>query len=881
MPNTFAKLAVAKPLQQTTSSSTGQEHNMRGYVSMVGDLFHVGHINLVRSVGDLGYDVVVGVHSDVEVESYKRTPVMTLSERVAAVEACKYVTEVISGAPTVIDEDFIIKHNIDMVFHGHTEEEDDLYRNMFAVPMKLGKFTRTERTPGISTTMIIDRIERVESNSIKLRVSSLYDALQDLKTARTLRVLETHNGLSGIIADTIKVGGNEFDAMWSSSLTASVSKGKPDIEVVDTSMRMQLVKDTMEVTQKPMIYDADTGGQPEILRFTVRALEDLGVSACIIEDKCGLKQNSLFGTSRAQNLEDISSFCAKIYAATSARVNKKFMVIARIEALISGAGKAEALRRAEAYIEAGADAIMIHSCQKTFDEIKSFMAGYNKFGKRVPVVAVPSTYNTVTEDELFANGISICIYANHMLRAAYPRMRQVAEGILRAGTGAYIQDMLTSVKTIINLLPNTGQAQDLPLRRAPMTTPSASSPVKVDAKEMVSCLRDKGINRFFGVPDSVLKHFCDAVEDLSNSSDVTHVISCNEGTALTTAAGWHLATNDTPVVYLQNSGFGNIINPLMSLCHSDAFGIPVVLMIGWRGEPSVKDEPQHRAQGRQMIPMLESCEIKYLEMPNDTPGATTCMENAASLARENKRPVAVLVRQGMSTPVKETSAPVIDAAQHDSSHPMTRRDALEAIIYLVGDSNDFIVSTTGYTSRELYAIQQQRRTDGHVRPFGGELYMVGSMGHALSIAQGIALAQPKRRIWCIDGDGSLLMHMGSLVSTAALGSQNIVHVLLNNSCHESVGGQHTAASQDRNMATMSSFSQIALAAGYSSVYSAGNSDALHKLNFLAEIEKEGSIFLEITTRVDIASNKDLPRPKETLTKFKDAACDFLQRPLAR
>ena len=852
---------------------------MRGYVSMVGDLFHVGHINLVREVGDLGYDVIVGVHSDTEVESYKRTPVMTMPERVAAVEACKYVTEVVPEAPTIINEEFMVKHKIDMVFHGHTKDEDDLYSDMFAVPMKLGKFTRTERTPGISTTMLIDRIERVESNAIKLRVSSLYDSLQDLKTARTLRVLETHNGLSGIIADTINVSGNEFDAMWSSSLTASVSKGKPDIEVVDTSMRLQLVRDTMEVTNKPMIYDADTGGQPEILRFTVRALEDLGVSACIIEDKCGLKQNSLFGTSRAQNLEDIPSFCAKISAATSARVNKKFMVIARIEALISGAGEAEALRRAEAYIEAGADAIMIHSSQKTFDEIKSFMVGFNKFSKRVPVVAVPSTYNTVTEDELFASGISICIYANHMLRAAYPRMQQVAEGILRAGTGAYIQDMMTSVKTIINLLPNTGQiqTQDLPLRRVPRVSAAVSSTIKIDAKEMVSSLRDKGINRFFGVPDSVLKHFCEAVEDLADSNDMTHVISCNEGTALTTAAGWYLATNDIPIVYLQNSGFGNMINPLMSLCHSDAFGIPVVLLIGWRGEPSVKDEPQHRAQGRQMLPMLESCEVKYFEMPNDTLGATRCVEDAASLAREKKRPVAVLVRQGVFAPVKKTPTPDIEVAQYDSSRSMTRRDALETIIDLIGDADDFIVSTTGYTSRELYAIQQQRREKDPARQFGGELYMVGSMGHALSIAQGIALAQPTRRVWCIDGDGGLLMHMGSLVSTAGLGTRNLVHVLLNNSCHESVGGQHTAAAHAVDASKKAFFSGIALAAGYSRVYSAGDRDELQKLNFLTgDGDQKESIFLEIITRVDLTINEGLPRPKETLAQFKDAACDFLQ-----
>ena len=323
-----------------------------------------------------------------------------------------------------------------------------------------------------------------------------------------------------------------------------------------------------------------------------------------------------------------------------------------------------------------------------------------------------------------------------------------------------------------------------------------------------------------------------------------------------------------------------MINPLMSLCHSDAFGIPVVLLIGWRGEPSVKDEPQHRAQGRQMIPMLESCEIKYFEMPTDTLGATKCMESAASLAREKKRPVAVLVRQGVFAPVKDISAPKVGVAQYDSSRSMTRREALEAIIDLIGDSDDFLVSTTGYTSRELYAIQQQRRHKNGARPFGGELYMVGSMGHALSIAQGIALAQPTRRVWCIDGDGALLMHMGSLVSTAGLGTRNLVHVLLNNSCHESVGGQRTAASKDGDGSMDYSFSEIALAAGYSRVHTAGSRDALQKLNFLTEKDKEGSSFLEITTRVDNASNTGLPRPKETLAEFKNAACDFLQRPSA-
>ena len=841
---------------------------MRGYIPMVGDLFHIGHIKLIKTIHDLGYTVVVGVHDDKDVEQYKRTPVMTLDERVGAVQACRYVSDVITAAPVAIDEAFLATHNIDMVFHGHTPAEDDLYHAMFRVPIQLGKFTRTERTEGISTTMLIDRIERVESNAIKIRVSSLYDALQATKAQRALRVIETHNGISGILGDTVSAAGNEFDALWSSSLTASVSKGKPDIEVVDTSMRLQLVRDTMEVTQKPMIYDADTGGQPEILRFTVRALEDLGVSACIIEDKCGLKQNSLFGTDREQTLEDISSFCAKIAAATAARSNKKFMVIARIEALISGAGEEEALKRAAAYIDAGADAIMIHSSQKTFDEIKSFMTAYRRLAKCVPVVAVPSTYHTVTEADLFASGISVCIYANHMLRAAYPRMQQVAEGILRAGTSTHVQDMMAPVKKIINLLPNTGQVQDLPRRRvgAPAVVPSTE---RVDAPALVRLLCKSGMRRFFGVPDSVLKPFCRAIEQAVADVAVTHVISCNEGTALTTASGWHLATGDIPVVYCQNSGFGNMVNPLMSLCHSSAFGVPVVLLIGWRGEPGTTDEPQHCAQGRQMLPMLESCEIPIVEMPCNTDGAFKAMQKAQALAADRQAPVAVLVRQQTFFEVEATAA--------DAAGKLSRAQAVQGILSAMDPEKDFIVSTTGYTSRELYGILKDcNKTEGAQKPHGAAFFMVGSMGHALSIAQGVALAQPSRRVWCIDGDGALLMHMGSLTSTAGLSLHNLVHVVLNNACHESVGGQATCASQARECETGTSiFGDSARAAGYANVYHVSNEKEMTDFAGIMA-STTGSTFVEITTGTNSALNKRLPRPKETLAQLKAGACHFLQ-----
>ena len=273
-----------------------------------------------------------------------------------------------------------------------------------------------------------------------------------------------------------------------------------------------------------------------------------------------------------------------------------------------------------------------------------------------------------------------------------------------------------------------------------------------------------------------------------------------------------------------------------------------------------------------MIPMLDSCEIESLEMPCDTIGAAETLKKAIEIARSKKCPVAVLVRRGILDTASKVT--VLDADEAPRHVGLTRREALENILDLVGDSDDFIISTTGYTSRELYAIREKRCKDSK-RPVGGELFMVGSMGHALSIAQGVALAQPQRRIWCIDGDGGLLMHMGGLVSTASLGVNNLVHVVLNNSCHESVGGQRTAASQAPDVPDGPFFPALARAVGYSCIFSAMSGDELRNdLNEIAE-KNQGHVFLEVTTRIDSDLNKKLPRPKETLAQFRDEVYGFL------
>lgn len=290
------------------------------------------------------------------------------------------------------------------------------------------------------------------------RIPMLRQMLETYKHKRPVRVLETHNGLTGLIAEKVSVKKDgeifEFDGFWSSSLTASTAKGKPDIEVVDTKERLALVQETLAVTSKPMIYDADTGGLAEIFRHTVRSLEDLGVSAAIIEDKTGLKQNSLFGTDRKQVLEDIDTFCAKIKAGQEAKRHPDFMVVARLEALIAELGEEEALKRAEAYVGAGVDAIMIHSKKKDPSEVLSFMDKFQQnISNSIPIIAVPTTYNNLTEQELGEAGASIIIHANHLLRAAYPSMKATAESILYHQRSMEADEKLMSVKEILTMIP--------------------------------------------------------------------------------------------------------------------------------------------------------------------------------------------------------------------------------------------------------------------------------------------------------------------------------------------------------------------------------------------------------------------------------------------
>jgi len=280
-----------------------------------------------------------------------------------------------------------------------------------------------------------------------------------LSKGRILRGIEVHSGLSALIAQHAKATRGkdgsvvQFDFMWGSSLTQSTVRGKPDIECVDTSTRVSMIEEAFEVSAKPMIYDGDTGGLPEIFAYTVRSLERVGVSAVIIEDKAGLKQNSLFGTDRVQELADPSDFCKKIQAGQRAKVTDDFMIFSRLEAMIAGAGVEEALRRARIYIESGGvDGIMVHSKEKHPNEIYTFLEAYEKFPRRVPVVVVPTTYNDQAEWQLWQRGANLCIYANQLLRAAYPAMMNVAESILENGRSLEADSQLLGIKEVLSII---------------------------------------------------------------------------------------------------------------------------------------------------------------------------------------------------------------------------------------------------------------------------------------------------------------------------------------------------------------------------------------------------------------------------------------------
>lgn len=425
------------------------------YVSMSADIIHHGHINIIRKASELG-EVIVGLLTDEAIATYKRLPLLDYSQRKNIIGNLKGVSKVIPQTTLDYTENLrLIKP--DFVVHGDDWKEGVQAKIRQKVIQTLnewnGKLIEVPYTKGVSVSKLDDLVKRAGTTP-----SERMHMLRKLLTLKKpVRIIEAHNGLTGLIAEKTKVSVNgfvkEFDGMWVSSLCDSTAKGKPDIELVDLSSRINTINEIIEVTTKPIILDGDTGGLIEHFVFNVRSIERLGVSAIIIEDKVGLKKNSLFGTEVKQKQDSIEHFCEKIRAGKRAQVTDDFMIIARIESLILKQGMEDALKRAKAYIDAGADGIMIHSKEKDPKEILDFCKEYSTFEKKVPLVAVPTTYNKLTEEELAKFGVNIVIHANHLLRSAYPAMAKTARTILENGRSLEVDEVCMPIKEILTLIP--------------------------------------------------------------------------------------------------------------------------------------------------------------------------------------------------------------------------------------------------------------------------------------------------------------------------------------------------------------------------------------------------------------------------------------------
>lgn len=437
------------------SKNLYETENRIVYMCFSTDLLHSGHISIIKKARKLG-KLIIGVLSDEAVASYKRFPLLPFEERKSLVENISGVYKVIEQKELSYREN-LLKIRPDFVVHG------DDWREGFQKPVRQEVLDILNEYGGklvefpYSKSEVYNELEKVSREKLSMPDFRRGRLRKLIGMKGCVNAIEAHSGITGLIAEKTKVLQDgktyQFDAMWVSSLCDSTAKGKPDIELVDMTSRFRTVDDIMDVTTKPIIFDGDTGGLTEHFVYTVKTLERMGVSMIIIEDKTGLKKNSLFGTEVEQTQDSIENFCEKIRAGKKAQKTKEFMIVARIESLILERGMGDALNRAFAYVDAGADGIMIHSRKKSPDEIFEFVKIFREKNQATPIVVVPTSFNTVTEEEFKNRGVNVVIYANQLTRSGFPAMQRTAETILINHRAKEADDMCMSIKDIITLIP--------------------------------------------------------------------------------------------------------------------------------------------------------------------------------------------------------------------------------------------------------------------------------------------------------------------------------------------------------------------------------------------------------------------------------------------
>lgn len=426
------------------------------YAAFTSEVIHEGHKNILEEAKKYG-DVIVGVYSDEAILRFDRYPTVPFEERMNVFRSLPGISRVVVQKNVSYREN-LLKYRPDYVIHGDNwkwNEQKVIREEVIQILKEWGgelievPYTVNDHVKKVERDLK-DQLAMPEFRRRRLR--------EVLKLRPIVRALEVHNGITSLICEKTIVGSevdgglDQYDAQWVSSLCDSTAKGKPDIELVDMSSRMRTIDEIMDVSTKPIILDGDTGGLIEHFVYNVRTMERMGISAVIIEDKTGLKKNSLFGTEVEQTQDTIEGFCEKIRAGKEALRSKDFMIIARIESLILEKGMEDALARAFAYVKAGADGIMIHSRKKDPDEIFEFCDTFRRQDTQTPIVVVPTSYNQVMEEELAAHGINIVIYANQLTRAAFPAMQNVASEILKHHRAKEVDDKLMPFKDVIRLI---------------------------------------------------------------------------------------------------------------------------------------------------------------------------------------------------------------------------------------------------------------------------------------------------------------------------------------------------------------------------------------------------------------------------------------------
>lgn len=425
------------------------------YVPMGADILHTGHLNIINKAKKYG-QIIIGLFTDSAIAEYKTFPLINYNQRLEIIKNIKGVNKIVKQKTWDYSYN-LNKIKPDFLIHG------DDWKKGIQKKTRLKVLKLLKRWNGKLIELPYTKQPEMKENKKNMqnliynpenRVSRLKRLL---KSKKIVRFIESHNPLTGLIIEKLKINHKnefkEFEGIWSSSLTDSASNGKPDNQSVELSTRIQNLNNIIEVTTKPILFDADNGGRPEHLPYTIRNLERLGVSAIAIEDKIGLKSNSLFKDQSKANQDTIKNFCKKIKIACNARRSPDFLIVARIESFILGRDLHDAIKRAESYSKAGADLILIHSKEKTPREIFLFSKKFKKSKFFKPLIAVPSTYSKVSEDQLIKNGFKVVIYANHLLRAAYPAMENAALKILKNSRSLEIEKKIIPIKKILNIIP--------------------------------------------------------------------------------------------------------------------------------------------------------------------------------------------------------------------------------------------------------------------------------------------------------------------------------------------------------------------------------------------------------------------------------------------